>query len=695
MGNGLSASNDAADAGVPGLDAEYQLSLQEYLLTALQAHQELTAKQHSADKKAKDPTRGHGLDQWTVQQVCDFVEDCCRARYGAAFPGVREVVSNFHAHVVDGATVGQLQPEDWRTLCPYIGPRLWITKRLKEEADAANAAPPSPHPIPPRSVFGSRGSATSAVERRRGSGVDVVDVLADQRQRLRALEEQHHGVQVAWETLALSSIDEDDFMKVCEDEPTEAPRAEHHVRFDEPQVSHDTSVRMFEAPDPSPADVIFFLNSNPHGPAASRSILQRSSILSQSHRPRKASITVAQSAFSPPVTVTVIGDPATPCSTQPLHSHGLSPASPSDLAGISLSFARADADSGEQLPEEASSPSWLQLLLGRSRFSNQRLIDTPWRSDSRLPWPAQLWQRAVYQLLRALYFLFTCLRVGMDPGCLAFLCIPAVCTAVSYHQRWTYDFSPTIFISVVVFPLTFSVNAAYNRREQALQILGNVKAAALALYLMTRSWAGSQAEAPADYVSMVSVMIKALFRSYGHYLTATSEADRATILNNIYHQYVDLCFHMDLLRLYNFTPALLNQLFTNLTGLILCFEKLRAFSDYRTPCTLRSFFWSCMVVLSLLMGPYCASLITKYSMTYGYLVNVGFFWLLLCLNNIQRMLENPFSAYGEDNAYEDDINLVVLRGGPGGPSATTKPKPPSPSPSIAVQSEEGPPSCRA
>lgn len=36
-------------------------------------------------------------------------------------------------------------------------------------------------------------------------------------------------------------------------------------------------------------------------------------------------------------------------------------------------------------------------------------------------------------------------------------------------------------------------------------------------------------------------------------------------------------------RLYNFTPALLNQLFTNLMSLILCFERLRAFSAQAIP----------------------------------------------------------------------------------------------------------------
>eukprot|EP00667_Euglena_gracilis_P029001 EG_transcript_37751 len=145
MGNGPSAASPGGDAAAgAGLEGEYRLSLQQYLLTALPEHQALSAKLSAADRKAKDPARGHSLDLWTVQQVCDFVEGCCQTRYGAAFPAVREVVANFHGHVIDGLAVGQLQPEDWRTLCPYIGPRLWLAKRLKEVADGPNSPAPPP-----------------------------------------------------------------------------------------------------------------------------------------------------------------------------------------------------------------------------------------------------------------------------------------------------------------------------------------------------------------------------------------------------------------------------------------------------------------------------------------------------------------------------------------------------------------------
>ena len=38
-----------------------------------------------------------------------------------------------------------------------------------------------------------------------------------------------------------------------------------------------------------------------------------------------------------------------------------------------------------------------------------------------------------------------------------------------------------------------------------------------------------------------------------------------------------------------------------------------------------------------------------------------FFWLLLCMSNIQTILENPFLTYGRVTA-EDDVNLDSLIG---------------------------------
>eukprot|EP00667_Euglena_gracilis_P006571 EG_transcript_6634 len=578
---------------------EYRQSLRRYELTAIHLHHALSAKK---DKPPPPPTtepKRPGLEAWTVAQLAEFVQSGLLSHYGSTFGAAPEVVDNFRTHLIDGSAVGQLQPEDWRQLCPYIGPRLWLARRLKEVADGTSATHP-PAATPP-----ATGPAPAASVPAAPSG-----------------------------------------------SPQSAPEAKA-----EP-VAGPPSEATLSAPGDASQDVLRFLNSDPHAKPATRPALPKH----RGYQATAATVRMGRSREVHPVT------------------SATSPSPP--RAGSPPPAAAAAASPGEGLPDDdldldldAGTPTLRQLLFGRSRFSNHRLIDTPWRPSSHTPAVVRFWQTVVYKMLRFLFLCFTALRVGTEPTAVAFLALPAACTAVCRWQGWLYDFSPTIFVTVVVFPLTFSVNAAYQRREQALQVLAQIKAAALIVYLTARTWPGTQPKLPEHYGATTSHMVKGLFRNYGHYLTAANETHRATILDNTYQLYLDLVLHIDLFRLCDLPPPLVAMPLNNLTLMMQCFEKLRVYCDYRTPSTLRSFFWACVVVLSFLMGPYCASLGNKYGYVYGYLVNLTFFWLLLCLNNIQRILENPFSTHGEDSADEDDINLLTLRGGSDGPAVPPHPPP--------------------
>lgn len=63
----------------------------------------------------------------------------------------------------------------------------------------------------------------------------------------------------------------------------------------------------------------------------------------------------------------------------------------------------------------------------------------------------------------------------------------------------------TLYSIIVVFPLSFSLNAAYQRREQALQTLASIKASGLAVHLFGEVWTRSRAQCgtgmPYDYLT--------------------------------------------------------------------------------------------------------------------------------------------------------------------------------------------------
>eukprot|EP00667_Euglena_gracilis_P013423 EG_transcript_13858 len=239
--------------------------------------------------------------------------------------------------------------------------------------------------------------------------------------------------------------------------------------------------------------------------------------------------------------------------------------------------------------------------------------------------------------------------------------VPVVSITLCIHQGWQHAASPSLFTSILVFPLSFAVNAAYRRREEALKYLAAIKSSTLMLYMLMRTWSLSTPGLPPNYTANTAHLIEATFRNFGHYLTSTSERDREVILTNIYQQYNDLFYHVDVLRLCDLAPTLMGSMISNLVAVMTGFERLRIFSDYRTPCTLRSYSRGCTLLINFIMAPYAAYLATEYGWLIGYSMGCLYFWMLLSLNNIQEMLENPFLTFGRRNA-EDDINLSLFCG---------------------------------
>jgi hypothetical protein len=312
-------------------------------------------------------------------------------------------------------------------------------------------------------------------------------------------------------------------------------------------------------------------------------------------------------------------------------------------------------------PRRPATLSYKTLLSKKSRFSNHRLVDTPWSPDPSRPWLVQAWQVFVFELLRVTFIAWVIRKFGLRLRQVPYMAIPLLATFLCSRLRLFVNFTPVLFTLIVVFPLAFSLNAAYQRREQALQFLASVKASAVAIHLFGETWTKSQLELPPCFLSDSAAIIRTHSLSLGHYLTAVSEEDKEVIASNILLQYSDLFFLVDQFRLSGIPPPLVAAPFNNIINMILGFESLRIFADYRTPCSLRVFCKSTIAAMTLCFAPLFAYVSAQYEPACGYLLCFAFFWLLLCMDNIQAMLENPFLTFGRSNA-EDDINLSSLKG---------------------------------
>ena len=83
-----------------------------------------------------------------------------------------------------------------------------------------------------------------------------------------------------------------------------------------------------------------------------------------------------------------------------------------------------------------------------------------------------------------------------------------------------------------------------------------------------------------------------------------------------------------------------------MNSMIECFEKLRMFSDYRTPANIRSFCKLVIVLAGIFTGPLFAHIMLQCGYFYGYFLCVIFFWMLCCMSNIQVCLAVPVAVPG-------------------------------------------------
>lgn len=223
---------------------------------------------------------------------------------------------------------------------------------------------------------------------------------------------------------------------------------------------------------------------------------------------------------------------------------------------------------------------------------------------------------------------------------------------ISTHVAITFELSaemPADIISIaVIFPIVFSINAAYMRREEALRHFGSMRSHAAALYFAHRDWVKSDGEL---HAGRARSEIDACFRAVGGYLAAGPD-DREPA--PVYASFSSLSRSMEKLRVAGVSGSEVSRVNQYLRGMMLEFELLRNIASYRTPVPLRAYSHVFLNTFPILFGPYFASLSRDYYPAMGYAVAALYSLVLVSLDNIQEELEDPFDADGIDDIRLDD-----------------------------------------
>lgn len=229
--------------------------------------------------------------------------------------------------------------------------------------------------------------------------------------------------------------------------------------------------------------------------------------------------------------------------------------------------------------------------------------------------------------------------------------IAALSTWICVEFGVSADFPLPLILIAVVFPIVFSIDAAYKRREAALDHYGDIKAHIKALYLSVRDWKDDATEA--ELQAARDVMIRFL-ESCRVLFTGPVVAMRENE-KDVYAAFSEISrFIRTDLRNKGVNASEISRCNQYLSKVMVSFEKIKHIYQYRTPRTLNAFRSFFIVALPFLYGPYFAFLAKESSAGMVYVTPVLISVVLASLDNIQSHLENPF-----DRDSEDDLKINV------------------------------------
>ena len=232
-----------------------------------------------------------------------------------------------------------------------------------------------------------------------------------------------------------------------------------------------------------------------------------------------------------------------------------------------------------------------------------------------------------------------------------------ISTWLCLRYEVTANFPLTLVATAIIFPIVFSINGAYKRREVALREYASIKAHGMAIYLVCRDWLENPQtttlETARGLIGGLLEKCSLLFTSDGRDFRENEES--------VYRQLSELSrFIKHELRGNGLATGEVSRCNQYLSKLSLAFENLKHIYQYRTPTTLRTFSRFFIVMLPIIYGPYFASQALHYSHFVIYVMPVLFSLVLVSLSNIQDHLENPFDQVGEDDI-QFNVDLFVGR----------------------------------
>ena len=95
--------------------------------------------------------------------------------------------------------------------------------------------------------------------------------------------------------------------------------------------------------------------------------------------------------------------------------------------------------------------------------------------------------------------------------------LAVISTAICQYYGFTADFPLTLVGIAIVFPIVFSIDSAYKRRESALEHFAELKSNGISLYYASRDWLKDEKDDP--FPGMVRTDLKDVMAAIQRFLS--------------------------------------------------------------------------------------------------------------------------------------------------------------------------------
>ncbi len=229
------------------------------------------------------------------------------------------------------------------------------------------------------------------------------------------------------------------------------------------------------------------------------------------------------------------------------------------------------------------------------------------------------------------------------------LLISLVCCFLAIHFDIRYDYDTTLISIAIIFPLVFTIRAAFSRREKAMEHLSRLKAGLMTIYYCFQNTGKINDEQKAE----IRAALIEVPKSMTSYLTKQTSEEQTKLKIKSIFDFIEK--HQD-----DISGGLALKIFRFMKDVHQGTENVMAINRHRTPISLRAYCLLFIYIFPVIYIPAFLHDIDKETPQYILYLITGFkAFILISLYNVQDHMEHPFDQDGLDDIRLKDFELDV------------------------------------